>query len=369
MAENLNGVVINEILYDPTIGGGNTGRGFDTNQDGVVGQSDDEFVELFNTSDSAVDISGWTLGDNDAETDIVFPQGTVIAPQEHLLGVVFWNSDSIPDYAFSGMGTLGDGGDVVILSDDEGNSIAATYGNDSETPEDIPLEDLGDFSNNTDGQSIQRDPDGSDNVELADPTPECFLPGTQILTEDGYKNVEELKIGDRLQTADGKIEPIKWIGYQTVNPAKIANPLRGFPVEIKAGALGENLPTRNLYVSPDHALLVDGLLINAGALVNGVSIVKTEPTETFVYHHIELENHALLIAEGTLAETYLPQKEDRLIYDNGAEYEELYPHGSNLMLWPMDYPRVSSTNKVPRYIKQRLDRIASNIEDIQLQSA
>ena len=57
-----------------------------------------------------------------------------------------------------------------------------------------------------------------------------------------------------------------------------------------------------------------------------------------------------LVAEGTAAESYLPQKEDRAEYDNFAEYEELYPDGSNLMLWPMDYPRISSWNKVPLVI-------------------
>ena len=76
---------------------------------------------------------------------------------------------------------------------------------------------------------------------------------------------------------------------------------------------------------------------------------------------MELENHALLLAEGALAESYLPQNEDRLAYENGSEYEELYPHGSNLMLWPMDYPRISSGVKVPRYMRQKLNAIAEEL--------
>ena len=84
--------------------------------------------------------------------------------------------------------------------------------------------------------------------------------------------------------------------------------------------------------------------------------------ETFVYYHIELENHCLLIAEGASTESYLPQKENQEEYDNGAEYEELYPNGSNLMLWPMDYPRVSSYNKVPHYTKNNLIVIAEELE-------
>jgi len=126
--------------------------------------------------------------------------------------------------------------------------------------------------------------------------------------------------------------------------------------------LGNDLPHRNLYTSPDHAYLVEGLLINAGALVNGVSIIKIEPTETFYYYHVELENHSLLVAEGTAAESFYPNCEDRLVYDNGAEYDRLYPYGnSQLILYPLDYPRISSKNKVPRYVRQKLMQIAEEV--------
>ena len=189
---------------------------------------------------------------------------------------------------------------------------------------------------------------------------ECFLEGTHILTEDGYRQVEDLKIGDKVKTFDGQLESIKWIGKQTRHRFT-AHPLRSLPIQIKAGALGENTPSRDLFVSPDHAVLFDGLLINAGALENGVSIVKTYPTQ-YTYYHVELENHALLDAEGVPAESFFPQKEDRSLYDNGAEYEELYPHGSKLMLWPLDYPRVSSKNKVPRFVSQKLMQIAGQLE-------
>ena len=190
---------------------------------------------------------------------------------------------------------------------------------------------------------------------------ECFLSGTRILTDKGEIAVENLVIGDRVVTAEGKLEPVKWIGYQTVKPNQVKQPLRGYPILIKAGALGNNLPQRDLYVSPDHGMYFEGVLINAGALVNGTSIIKTEPTEAFTYYHVELENHALLLAEGALAESYLPQNEDRLAYENWSEYEELYPYGSNLMLWPMDYPRVNSWVKVPWYMRNKLNAIAEEL--------
>ena len=186
---------------------------------------------------------------------------------------------------------------------------------------------------------------------------ECFLAGTHLLTERGYRPVEDLQIGDRVQTVEDKLVPIKWIGRQTRHRF-MAHPQRSLPIQIKAGALGENRPRRDLFVSPDHAVLFEGVLINAGALENGVSIVKTFP-DIYVYYHIELENHALLDAEGVPAESFYPNREDRASFDNCAEYDDLYPEGNQgLMLWPLDYPRISSKRAMPRYINKKLMDIA-----------
>ncbi|MDR9403806.1 MAG: Hint domain-containing protein [Halothece sp. Uz-M2-17] len=209
----------------------------------------------------------------------------------------------------------------------------------------------GDLDN--DGQS---DDSVSDTVTITDQNIkydiECFLTGTLIATEHGEKAVETLQIGDYVKTADGSLERVKWIGIQTYYRA-FATPFRSHPILIKAGALGKGIPKRDLYTSPDHALyLEEGILANAGALMNGVSIIQIEPpAEKFYYYHVELDRHALLLAEGAPAESYLAQG-DRLVYDNGEEYAELYPYETARL--PMSYPRASSKRQVPRYVKQRL---------------
>ena len=363
---DINGVVINEFLPTPTAGG----PAADTDQDGNNELPGDQFVELFNTSLVPVDLGGWTITTafSGPGSPFTFDPGFILQPGQHVVVVNEIDPTSPVDTTFflEGLPQFFDFGfSAEIVLSDGTDSIAAIYDGGSSA---LPPADVDNFGPETEGLSLDRVPDGSStNFEAVEPNPECFLTGTLILTENGYKAVEELKIGDLVQTADGKLEAVKWIGYQTFNPEQIGNPLRGNPIQIKAGALGNNLPLRDLYVSPDHSMFIDGLLINAGALVNDISIVQTEPTETFTYCHVELEKHCLLVAEGAAAESYLSQKEDREGYDNGAEYEELYPHGNNLVLWPMDYPRVSSWNKVPRFVSKKLLKIAHQLFDQNIQ--
>jgi hypothetical protein len=179
----------------------------------------------------------------------------------------------------------------------------------------------------------------------------CFYRGTLIGTADGEVPVETLKRGDLVATSDGRQLPVRWLGRQTVS-RKFADPLRVLPIRIKAGALGEGVPSRDLLLSPDHAILVGEILIQAGALVNGTSIVREDDVpETFTYYHIELDEHSLVLAQNTAAETFIDNVE-RLAFDNWTEHEALYPEGKPIVEMP--YPRAKSRRQVPRAILERL---------------
>ena len=178
----------------------------------------------------------------------------------------------------------------------------------------------------------------------------CFMADTLIRTPGGETPVQELKIGDLVLTRDGQTVPVRWIGRQTV-ASQFIDELHK-PVRVKAGALQDNVPCRDLLVSPAHALLVDDVLIQAGALVNDISVVRERDVpEMFMYYHVEVDDHSLILAENTPAETFVDNV-DRANFDNWAEYLALYPEGKSVIEMP--YPRAKAYRQVPRATRERL---------------
>ena len=152
----------------------------------------------------------------------------------------------------------------------------------------------------------------------------CFCRGTLIATERGAVPVEALTIGDRVSTRSGALRPIKWIGRRSYGGRFVMGRTDILPICFKAGALDENVPLRDLWISPHHAMYFDGVLIEAKDLVNGVSVVQAEHVETVEYFHVELETHDVIIAEGAPSETFIDD-DSRGMFHNAHEYRRLYP--------------------------------------------
>lgn len=136
-------------------------------------------------------------------------------------------------------------------------------------------------------------------------TTPCFVAGTLISTPAGEIAVERLRIGNLVYTMNGEAVPIIWIGSRRIDPITIDKLRDHAPIRIRPGALNHGAPNRDLHVSPDHCLFLNGSLVPAKFLINGTSITQNATLEPFIYYHIELEQHGVLIAEGAYAESYL----------------------------------------------------------------
>ncbi len=156
----------------------------------------------------------------------------------------------------------------------------------------------------------------------------CFVAGTRIATRHGAVPVEQLRIGDRVRTVLGKdLAPIVWIGQRDVACDRHPNPRQVWPVRVAAGAFGRGRPSRDLFLSPDHAVFARGVLIPIKYLINDLTIAQVQARKV-TYYHIELPRHDVLLAEGLPTESYLDTG-DRSNFANGGAFT-LYPDFSSL---------------------------------------
>lgn len=180
----------------------------------------------------------------------------------------------------------------------------------------------------------------------------CFYPGTRIATPDGARAVEELAAGEMVLTQNGPA-PLRWVAQSKIS-LRFADKLRAMPVRIRAGALGDGLPALDLLVSPDHALFIQDVLVQAGALVGLAGIERAEEVpQVFTYYHLELETHGLLLAEGVWAETFL----DEAGWGAFANQEDRPAREAPMQELP--YPRVKSARQLPAGLRAMLQRRAA----------
>lgn len=144
----------------------------------------------------------------------------------------------------------------------------------------------------------------------------CYAKGTLILTKHGYVPIEKIRAGHKVVTQGKiknhtlqskiKVEPVVWISKfkSTINP-----------ICIQKNALGKNHPFQDLYVSPDHSMLINNKMIRAKYLVNSVSIYQIDYEEV-VYYHLECEHHSAIVANGVLSETYVDLDNRHLFEDS-----------------------------------------------------
>lgn len=181
----------------------------------------------------------------------------------------------------------------------------------------------------------------------------CFLQGTMIATPAGERAVEALQAGDMVTTLDGSAKPVKWIGHRSYEAEFGATEAFVRPVVFKAGSLGAGLPVRDLKVSPQHAMLIDGVMVPAAALVNGVSIVRDGSHSDVTYFHIELDGHEAVFAEGAASETFVDHN-SRAMFDNADEYGLVFGSAS---VRPTEQPRLEEGYELAA-IRRRLAGIA-----------
>ena len=154
----------------------------------------------------------------------------------------------------------------------------------------------------------------------------CYAKGTLILTKRGLIPIEMIKAGDKVLTngkiyynkiiknENTKLEKVMWVSKFKVN--KLNSSSR--PICIKKNALAKNLPFKDLYVSPNHSIVIDGEMVLAKELVNEHTIYQDNACQDVEYYHLECEHHSTIFANGVLSESYLDLN-NRTVFDNSVK--------------------------------------------------
>jgi Ca2+-binding RTX toxin-like protein len=195
--------------------------------------------------------------------------------------------------------------------------------------------------NEENGYVTYFDQDGNDlgtldfyNIEKVIP---CFTPGTLIATPKGERRVEELEPGDRVITRDNGIQEIKWVGHKPISFKELHAAEHLKPILIRAGALGNGLPERDMMVSPNHRVLVANdrttlyfdereVLAAAKHLVDNKGVSIVEPMGV-TYVHFMFDHHEVVLSDGAWTESFQPGDHSLKGIGNAQRQElfELFP--------------------------------------------
>lgn len=172
-------------------------------------------------------------------------------------------------------------------------------------------------------RGLDWDPAGDDveiNLDQNNLITVCFTAGTLIETEDGPRAVETIRPGDHVLTLDHGPRPVLWTHAMPLRFGPGGAPDRLGPIRIRRGALGPGRPVRDLLVSPQHRVLVASkaaerlfgvaeVLVPAVKLVGAPGISRAPGVKRTTYVHLFFGTHEVLLAEGALVESLLPERE------------------------------------------------------------
>ncbi len=145
----------------------------------------------------------------------------------------------------------------------------------------------------------------------------CFTPGTRILTPQGARLIQDLRPGDLVQTKDNGPQEVLWRGSRRMSGARLYAMPHLRPIRFRAGALGQGRPEDDLWVSPQHRMVLRGhaaqalfnspeVLVAAEDLVNDATITVDMTAREVTYVHLLLDRHNVIFANGMETESFHP---------------------------------------------------------------
>ncbi|WP_086652482.1 Hint domain-containing protein [Acetobacter malorum] len=237
---------------------------------------------IANAGGTLLDLSATTINGFDAAKDFISFENLSATPATYSIANSFGSQQSITVYDANGQ----------TIADVNVSGQNFTVGNYSATG-------AGPLTVSSDGTSLSIEAVGS----------VCFLSGTLLSTPTGEVAVEDVQVGDTLLTFEnGKpvAQPVVWVGSRQAE-VRAGLPLdeAGWPVRVRQNALADGVPGKDLLITPEHCLYLDGQFVPVRMLVNGETIAYDQTIRAYTYYHVETAQHAVIMADGALTESYL----------------------------------------------------------------
>ena len=165
----------------------------------------------------------------------------------------------------------------------------------------------------TPGSSYTVDTDDGTNDGQSIPIDQvpCFTAQSRILTPNGWLQIRDLSVGDRVMTADNGAQEIVWIGAKRLARADLPDHLK--PILIPKGAIGEGQPFQDIIVSPQHRFLIKKwecqmLFGESEAFVAAKWLRSGRQLNPLVvdYWHVMFDQHQVIFANGLETESFFP---------------------------------------------------------------
>ncbi|MEL7211066.1 MAG: Hint domain-containing protein [Pseudomonadota bacterium] len=213
------------------------------------------------------------------------------------------NAGDDADTIFIGAGDVVDGGeggddnDTLILND-----FGATVVFDGGNPENGTVT----FS---DGSTAT-----FTNIENIVP---CFTPGSMVATPDGSIAVEDLQVGDLVETRDHGPQKVRWIGKRVMSAYELQAAPHLRPVLICKDSIAPSVPDRDMRVSPQHRMLIensatqlwlgeDEVLVRAKHMTHKPGVDQIKAEEGVTYIHVMFDQHEILLVDNAWTESFQP---------------------------------------------------------------
>ncbi|GBQ19609.1 tail fiber protein [Acetobacter cibinongensis] len=201
--------------------------------------------------------------------------------------------------------------------------LGITYGGDGRS--NFALPNLSDtVIAGSGGSQVFGETYGKNSVTLQVSDAACFCKGSLIRTSKGDTPIEDIQIGDVVavyydNTINGAVRRVTWVGYShTVVRSHLPDDQAGYPVRLLKDAIAGGIPYKDMLITPEHCLFLDGQFVPVRMLVNGRSIFFDKSITSYTYYHIETEKHSVIMADGVMTESYLDTGNRSAFRQNGS---------------------------------------------------